>query len=90
MNKDKIKRIHKLALSKLNKEQCSENEAIAIIAEILNSIGASILGRTINPPSIDELNKMYYSNPNKGVACMITALHIMSWLDTTQENKESK
>jgi hypothetical protein len=40
------------------------------------------------PPNIEELNKLYYSNPAEDVALMITGLTVTSWLDTILEREK--
>lgn len=84
IDSSKIKKIQKYILGQLNKNNCSDEETISLIAELLFSVGASIMGRSNNPPDIDELNKLYYSKPSMDVACMITAIHINSWLSDEQ------
>ena len=43
------------------------------------------------PPNIEELNKLYYSNPTEDVALMLTGLTITSWPNDLlkREKKES-
>lgn len=40
------------------------------------------------PPNIEELNKLYYSNPTEDLALMLTGLTVTSWLDFLLEREK--
>lgn len=39
------------------------------------------------PPNTERLNQLYYSNPTEDVALMLTALHIIGWVEDLTNNK---
>lgn len=58
-------------------------ELLLLYGNLGLQLGGSIEGGNI--PSIEELQKMYYSNPSTGVALMLTGLTVTSWFDSYLE-----
>ena len=54
------------------------------------TLGASIQGYKDEGPSVEELNKMYYSNPSLGIALMLQGVTIVSWFSSWEEQQVKK
>ena len=67
-------------------------EIIVTYGNLGYQLGASIEGHQGNGPSIEELNKSYYSKPTLGTALMLQGIEVTGWYqDHEKENiKEEK
>ncbi len=66
-------------------------EIIIALGNLQYSVGASIGGyNNEKGPGIEELQKLYYSNPSVDVALMIQGLQTTTWFDDYQEMQLKK
>jgi hypothetical protein len=63
------------------------SELVILYSNLGYTLGASIEGFKDNGPSLENLNKMYYSNPTIGVALMLQSLLINSWSISIENNE---
>ena len=59
------------------------------------TLGASVEGYKSNGPSVEDLQKLYYSRPSPGVGLMLQGITITTWYDQyantkIADNKDNK
>jgi len=55
------------------------------------NISKEVFNRTLpDPPNIDELQKLYYSNPAIDISLMLSALNMITWIDDLSKKTEEK
>jgi hypothetical protein len=88
MNKKKIQKCLKQTLDLINNNHLTVEETVVLYGNIGYSIGLSVMKRTDNPPTIEELERLFYQNPTIDVSLMLTGLNVASWLDKKKGEKE--
>lgn len=63
----------------LNKHRLSYEEIVLMFSNLSYTLGASMDGYKEKGPSIDELEKMYYTKPTAGIALMMTGMEASVW-----------
>lgn len=76
----KVAKIIDKVISLLNKNKLNIAELIVLYGNLGYHIGASIAGiSTKQGPSLEELRKLYYSNPTIDVGLMLQGLIVTDW-----------
>lgn len=89
----RCERAYERLLTVFQEERLSVGEIIIALGNLTYALGASIDGYGDKGPTVEQLEKLYYTNPSVGVAMMIQGLTIASWyeqyrqqvLDNTKE-----
>jgi len=76
---EKVNRAFENLVKVFQDEKLTVGEIIIAYGNLGYTLGASIEGFDKNGPTIEELKKMYYTNPSVGVAMMIQGIHVTSW-----------
>jgi hypothetical protein len=78
-------------LAQLDKASLNVPELLSLCGKLLYTIGASMSGFTKAGPSLEVLEREYYTNPCVDVALMIQGQLISTWIeDYTRNPKLSK
>jgi hypothetical protein len=99
-NDNKVGAILTKVMKLLNKNNMTIPELIMFYGNLGYHVGASIAGYQGTGPSLEELKKLYYSNPTVDVGLMLQGLLITSWeedyikkpilSEKAQENRKEK
>lgn len=83
-------------IESLEKNKLTVGELIILLSNLQYTIGASIDGYGEKGPGLEELKKIYYSEPTVGVAMMLNGMEISTWYDSwvnilkkKKDNKEN-
>lgn len=85
VNKSPFERTRDTILYILNKMRLSKEDLVRLWGTIGYDIGRSIYGKDLE---IEELEKLYYTEPSLGIAMMCQSLHVISWVE--KDGKESR
>ena len=76
MDKKKISKVLKQLLKSIDNAGLSRDEAVLLYGNLGYSIGAAIADLTQNPPTLQELEISYLTNPSIGNFLMLTGLNV--------------
>lgn len=85
---DKIAQAHQEILDVINKYNLSVGEITILYGNLGYTLGASIGGYKEKGPSIEELKKLYYTNPGLAVAMMLNGITVTTWYEDIDKQKE--
>jgi len=104
-NPDKCSKLYEDLINVFRKHKPTVGEIIIALGNLMYTIGASIEGYNKTGPGLEEVQKLYYSNPERiGIALMAQGLLTTTWyedweklqldmedkLQPDKENKEDK
>jgi hypothetical protein len=87
---EKVNRAYEKLVQIFQDEKLTVGEIIIAYGNLGYTLGASVEGFKEKGPTIDELNKMYYSNPTLGVALMIQGITVTSWYENWEKQQLNK
>jgi uncharacterized protein YejL (UPF0352 family) len=82
LNEDKVKDLVEDLIAAFQKHKPNVAEIIVAYGNVAYTLGTSIEGYQDKGPSVEELEKLYYTNPTIGVALALQGAMITTWLDT--------
>ena len=72
----------------LQEEQPSVSELLVILSNLLYTVGAAVGDYKEVGPTLEELEKLYYSEPDRvDVALMLQGLMMSTWVESYIEKK---
>ena len=85
---ERIETVTKRVIDEIfNRSGLSVHEAVAVLGQVMHSMGASLAGYKDKGPTFDQLQKLYYEQPNNfAVAIMINGLLMQSWMQDINED----
>ena len=87
---EKVNRVFERLVDIFQEEKLTVGEIIIAYGNLGYTLGASVAGYTDKGPSMEELNKMYYSQPSLGVALMIQGMTVTSWYGEWEKQQFNK
>ena len=84
---EKCNKIYEELVTIFQKYKPTIGEVLISYGNLGYTLGASIDGYKDKGPSLEELSKLYYSNPTIGISLMLSGLTTTSWYEEYSNQK---
>ena len=90
MNETKANEALAKLISVFQETKLTVGEILIVYGNLGYALGASIEGYQEKGPSIEELKRLYYSQPSVGIAMMLQGITVTSWYESWAEQLKNQ